>query len=294
MKSATCTRCNRTYASSQSLWNHKQRCKGSIGQGLKGKIISREDSTLPSQIIPDAELIHSEVSDVSNDSDESDVSDELISNASDGEEEEEEEEEEKETLWQILIRFADKMKEKLVDLSFALYLFYKSKDGDLFRKMMHDIEYAKSLNYSEVDSINYALNDNRESLIKMANACKNGDGNELWCALVDSEPGCRVLTGENCACCGGTNILDRIRPIVRLCYKMEHNKLMQEIDEEVNVRVGDDKSIKKLESVADDVFDKYHSKIMKTAKQHMVDDVHEKVFAVKQFDPLRTYRKKQF
>ncbi len=57
MKSTTCTRCNRTYASSQSLWNHKKRCKGSTGQGLKGKIISREDSTLPSQIIPDAEFI---------------------------------------------------------------------------------------------------------------------------------------------------------------------------------------------------------------------------------------------
>ena len=125
----------------------------------------------------------------------------------------------------------------------------------------------------------------------MANACKKGDGNELWCALVDREPGCRVLTGENCDCCGGTNILVRIRPIVRLFYKMEHNELMQEIDEEVNVRVGSDKSIKKLESVADDVFDKYHKKIMKTAKQHMVGNVHEKVFAVKQFDPLRTYRK---
>ena len=154
MKSATCTRCNRTYASSQSLWNHKQRCKGSIGQGLKGKIISREDSTLPSQIIPDAELIHSEVSDESNDSDESDVSDELISNASDGEEEEEgkevkeeEKEEEGETLWQILIQLADEAKEKLFDLLLGLYLFYKSKDGDLFRKMMHDIEYAKSLNF---------------------------------------------------------------------------------------------------------------------------------------------------
>ena len=218
---------------------------------------------------------------------ESDVSDELISNASDGEKEEEGEEEE--TLWQILIRFADKMKEKLVDLSFALYLFYKSKDGDLFRKMMHDIEYAKSLNYSEADSINYALHSNRESLIKMANACKNGDGNELWCSLVERKPGCRVLTGENCSCCGGTNILDRIRPIVKIFYKMEHNGLMKEIDEEVDVRVGSDKSIKKLESVADDVFDKYHDKIMKTAKQHMVGDVHEKVFAVKQFDPLRTY-----
>ena len=159
---------------------------------------------------------------------------------------------------------------------------------------MHDIEYAKSLNYSEADSINYALHGNRESLIKMANTCKNGDGNELWCSLVDIEPGCRVLTGENCDCCGGTNILDRIRPIVQLFYKMEHNELMKEIDEEVNVRVGNDKSIKKLESVADDVFDKYHNKIMKTAKQHMVGDVHEKVFAVKQFDPLRTYRKKQF
>ena len=156
---------------------------------------------------------------------------------------------------------------------------------------MHDIEYAKSLNFSEADSINYALHGNRESLIKMANTCKNGDGNKLWCSLVDIEPGCRVLTGENCDCCGGTNILDRIRPIVQLFYKMEHNELMEEIDEEVNVRVGSDKSIKKLESVADDVFDKYHNKIMKTAKQHMVGDVHEKVFAVKRFNPLRTHRR---
>ena len=59
---------------------------------------------------------------------------------------------------------------------------------------------------------------------------------------------------------------------------------MEEIDEEVNVRVGSDKSIKKLESVADDVFDKYHDKITKAAKQYMVGNVHEKVFAVKQFD----------
>ena len=72
---------------------------------------------------------------------------------------------------------------------------------------------------------------------------------------------------------------------------MEHNKLMKEIDEEVNACIGDDKSNKKLESVADDVFDKYHRKIMKTAKQHMVGNVHEKVFAVKRFDPSRTHRR---
>ena len=217
--------------------------------------------------------------------DESYVSDDTNNDALD------DEEEEGKTLWQILIQLADEAKERLFDVLLGFYLFYKSKDGDLFRKMMHDIEYAKSLNYSEADSINYALHGNRESLIEMTNACKNGDGNELWCALVDIEPGCRVLTGENCDCCGGTNILDRIRPIVQLFYKMEHNELMEEIDDEVNVRVGSDKSIKNLESVADDVFDKYHNKIKKAAKQYTVDNVHEKVFAVKQFDPLRTYRK---
>ena len=222
----------------------------------------------------------------SSNDEESDVSDELIIDASDGEGEEEEE-----SLWQILIQLADEAKERLFDSLLGFYLFYNSKDGDLFRKMMHDIEYAKSLNYSEADSINYTLHGNRESLIKMANTCKNGDRNELWCSLVDIEPGCRVLTGENCDCCGGTNILDRIRPVVQLFYKMEHNELMEEIDEEVNVRVGSDKSIKKLESVAHDVFDKYHKKIMKTAKQHMVGNVHEKVFAVKRFDPLRTHRR---
>ena len=39
------------------------------------------------------------------------------------------------------------------------------------------------------------------------------------------------------------------------------------------------RTIDKLESVAQDVFDKYHNKIMKMAKRDMVDDVHEKVFS---------------
>ena len=43
MKERLCQNCNKSYASCQSLWNHKQRCKGTTNRFNVGRGVNPED-----------------------------------------------------------------------------------------------------------------------------------------------------------------------------------------------------------------------------------------------------------
>ena len=44
MKSSSCNQCGKTYASSQSLWNHKQRCKKSATSQYQDLVSNHKES----------------------------------------------------------------------------------------------------------------------------------------------------------------------------------------------------------------------------------------------------------
>ena len=180
-------------------------------------------------------------------------------------------------LWRTLIKFASNINETVVDSLASMFYLYKSSDGELFQKILQDVEYAKkSLHFAESKAIKYALRKNKDLILEMMNNCDKHRGNDLWCSLLDTKPGCRVLTGENCACCDGYGVLDRLRPTLEIYYGMRHDDLMQNIDRDVDARIVNNKET--LKEAIRHVFVQYREKILETVEL-MSDTIDEDEWA---------------
>lgn len=286
-----CQSCGKTLSSYKSLWRHKKSCKHS-GHGLTSSINKHASSDKFSgkrneelekfehKIDDDAENVledliieadghqstgTSEPNNYSEDeSMESNESDDSGNNEA-SDESEGSDVDTDDALWRTLIKLAYNVNENVVVSLQGIYYLYKSNDGKLFQQMLQDVEYAKmSLHYSESKAIMYGLQKNKDSILEMMNNCDKHRGNDVWCSLLTTKPSCRVLTGEKCACCGGYDVLDRVRFVLEIYYGIKHNDLMQKIDTDVDARIGDNKET--LAEAIKHVFDQYREEILETVE----------------------------
>ena len=281
-----CQSCGKTLSSYKSLWRHKKTCKLS-GHGLRfnqhassDKLIAKRNEELEKvghEVDDDAEKVLEDLiieadghqsteasesneensEDESMESNESDDSDK--NKASDGSDVDTDD-----ALWRDLIKVSSSGNQTAFDALFGIYYLYKSSHGKLFQKMLQDVEYAKkSLNMAESKSIEYALRENEDSILEMMKNCEKHRGNELWCSILYTKPGCRMFTGEDCECrlCG-YGVLNRIKPFLEMFYGMKHDDLMKKIDADVITRIVKNKET--LEEAMKHVFDRYRKEILET------------------------------
>ena len=197
----------------------------------------------------------------SNDSDKNDASDE--SGGSDVDTDD--------ALWRTLVKASNGSNETVFDTLIGFYYYFKSGDGKLFQQMFHDVEYAKkSLHMAESKAIEYALRKNENSILQMMKNCEKHRENDLWCLLLRSKPGCRILTGENCACCNGCCVLDKVRIFLEIFYGMKHDDLMKKINRDVDERMF--RRTETLKQATEHVFARYRKEILET-----VDLMHDTI-----------------
>ncbi len=294
-----CQSCGKTLSSYKSLWRHRKNCKHT-GHGLTSnqhassdKFSAKRNEELEKvghEVDDDAEKVLEDLiidtdrhqsTETSESNDENSEDESMESNESDDNEDSDESEgsdvDTDDALWRSLIKISSNINETVFNTLASTFYLYKSSDGELFQKILRDVEYAKnSLYFAESKSINYALRKNKDSILEMMNNCDKHRGNDLWCSLLDTKPGCRVLTGENCACCDGYGVLDRLRPILEIYYGMRHDDLMQNIDKAVDARIINNKET--LKEAIGNVFAQYKEKILETVEL-MSDTIDEDEWA---------------
>ena len=252
MKRSICNKCGRSYASPQSLWNHKQRCKGGNGvqtddNGVSFPMLSvpysKENSGRKKliQILENAGDPES-VAESDDSGDGRDKLTQILQNAgnpdSDAESDNESGDDDIRTveddygLWEKFVMSCNRGRK--VDifewLAGILPLYQWSKKDDLFQKLMQDVENAKEKGCSLPDSFNYAVNNNKDAIVAATTSVTDG----FWAVLRNKVPmprGCKWLTGDVCYCegCFGNSLLTKVRRFVEIFYEMGVDDTIQNI-----------------------------------------------------------------
>ena len=272
---AICNRCCRSYASSQSLWNHKQRCKGGTGLQMTFPLPSvpywrkQTSGDQPSDYQDDPkpeEDPGKKTSDCQEESESDEPDDESEEESDDEPEDESEDESDFEYdegkdvwLWEKAAMACKRGDEDILDWLMDMIRLYKwSQKDPIFQKLMQDFEWLKEKGYSLPMSFTFTVLKNKDSIVA---ATADGTG-AFWEALRNKVPmprGCQWLTGDDCHCeaCFGNSLLSKVQGFVKFFYGMTKEDTIRKILDEVKGDALVNDVEESIERHKDEILEKY-------------------------------------